>query len=164
MNKAIFLDRDGVINKERKAYNFKLEHFILNEEIFELIKQIREQGYLIIVITNQSGIAQKLYTKKDVDNLHDYFIAELSKRNLSIDAIYYCPHHYSVEKCFCRKPESIMIEKAIARFNVDVEKSVLIGDSERDIQAAKKAGLKGFQIESNKLQQAFDWLKKNNYL
>jgi D-glycero-D-manno-heptose 1,7-bisphosphate phosphatase len=74
---------------------------------------------------------------------------ELAKDSISFDAIYYCQHHNEIGKCICRKPGSLMLEKAIARFNIDVEKSVMIGDSQRDVDAAAKAGVRGFLIESN---------------
>lgn len=146
MTKAIFLDRDGVINKET-SYVFRAKDFILTDDIIPSLKKLQQAGFIFIVITNQSGIAKGLYTHEDVKKVHEYFLSLMKKNNISIAEIYYCPHHPDVEPCICRKPDSGMIEKAIARFNIDVSKSFFIGDKERDIQAAEKAGVKGILIE-----------------
>ena len=148
MNKAIFLDRDGVINKEI-GYVFRTEDFVLTDDIIPSLKKFRDAGFLFIVITNQSGIAKELYTYEDVSKVHAHMLGLLNEHGISIAEIYYCPHHPDVESCICRKPDSGMIEKAIARFNIDASKSYFIGDKERDIQAAEKAGLKAFLIESD---------------
>ena len=148
MNKAIFLDRDGVINVER-GFTFRLEDFVILPDLMEMLHWFRNKGYLIIVISNQSGIAKDLYTQKDVEMLHAYLNGELKKNNLNFDEIYYCVHHPDVSKCICRKPDSLFVEKALARFDIDASKSYFIGDKERDVEAAAKAGVKGVLIEAN---------------
>lgn len=148
MNKAIFLDRDGVINKEI-GYVFRVEDFFLTDDIIPSLKKLQDAGFILIVITNQSGIAKELYTLDDVEAVHKHMLSLMTENGIMISEIYYCTHHPDVEPCICRKPDSGMLEKAIARFNIDVSKSFLIGDKERDIQAAEKAGVKGIQIESD---------------
>ena len=148
MNKAVFLDRDGVINKEI-GYVYRLEDFILTDDIIPSLKKLQEAGFIFIVVTNQSGIAKELYKHEDVAIIHTHMLSLLKENGISIAEIYYCPHHSDVEPCICRKPDSGMLEKAIARFNIDVKKSFLIGDKERDIMAAEKAGVKGILIEAD---------------
>ena len=148
MNKAIFLDRDGVINKEI-GHVFQVENFVLTDEIIPALKKLQAAGYIFIVVTNQSGIAKDLYTQSDVETVHKHMLSLLNKNDIHISEIYYCTHHPDVEPCTCRKPDSGMLEKGIARFNIDVKQSYMIGDKERDIQAAEKAGVKGIHIESD---------------
>ncbi|MBI3502399.1 MAG: HAD family hydrolase [Bacteroidetes bacterium] len=148
MNKCVFLDRDGVINKEC-GYVFRIEDFVFNADVFSSLKKLQEAGFVFIVITNQSGIAKQLYTHEDVSKIHSHLLGAMKANGIEIAEIYYCHHHPDVEPCICRKPDSGMIEKAIARFNIDASQSFFIGDKERDIQAAEKAGLKGFLIEAD---------------
>lgn len=148
MTKAIFLDRDGVINKEM-GYVFRAEDFVLNGDVIESLKKLQRAGFIFIVLTNQSGIAKELYTHEDVSKVHAHMLALMKENGIKISEIYYCTHHPDVEPCICRKPDSGMLEKAIARFNIDASKSFLIGDKERDIQAGEKVGVKGFLIEAD---------------
>ncbi len=149
IHKAIFLDRDGVINFERGKYTWKIENFVINDGIIRSLIKLQELGYLIIVISNQGGIAKGIYTKNDVDMVHDYMINEFEKYNIKLTKIYYCPHHPDFEKCICRKPDSLLIEKSIAKYHIDPEKSYFIGDKKRDTEAARKAGIKDILIEPN---------------
>ena len=149
MNKAVFLDRDGVINFEHGDYTYDKADFQINDGVIESLKIIVEKGYLLIVITNQSGIAKEVYDHSAVQDLPDFMTATLLKDNIPLAAVYYCPHHPDLSECLCRKPQSIMVEKAIARFNIDPKASYLIGDRERDIIAGGTAGLTGILIESN---------------
>ena len=149
MNKAVFLDRDGVINNGDLYYTYKIKDFIFNDDVFEALKLLIKSGFLLVVITNQGGISKGEYSKNDVDILHDFMISELKKRNISIEEAYYCPHHDSIETCICRKPKSGNIEKALARFNIDASQSFLIGDGIRDIEAGNSAGLSCYKIEKN---------------
>ena len=150
MNKAVFLDRDGVINRnDEHYYVYRIEDFHLNEGIIEALKIIYEQEFLIIVISNQSGIAKGIYSQSETEEVHDYLHSKLQKDGIKLTEIYYCSHHPDRQKCFCRKPESLMIEKAIARFDIDPAQSWMIGDSERDVTAGKKAGLQTILVERN---------------
>lgn len=158
--KAIFLDRDGVINRERGEYAFMPEDFILNDGLIERLKKIQNEGFLLIMISNQGGISRGIYTKNHVEVLHDFLKKELEKHQIKLTEIYYCPHHNEIENCLCRKPKNIMLEKAVARFNIDVKKSYMIGDSQRDIEAAESLGIKGIKIRPNHLSDVdvfFKW-------
>jgi len=147
--KAVFLDRDGVINNGDLYYTFQIKDFIFNDGVIEALQLLNKHNYLLIIITNQGGISKGEYSKSDVDILHNYMLSELQTQNINIAEVYYCPHHDSLENCICRKPNSGNIEKAIARFNIDPSKSFLIGDGERDILAGNKAGLQSFKINKN---------------
>ena len=150
MNKAIFLDRDGVINHEI-SYTTRLEDFIILPDVIDLLSYLKSKGYLLIVITNQGGLSKKLFTKEELEKMHAYLSDELSKSNVQLTEIYYCPHHPDSNsgKCICRKPDSSMIEKAIARFKIDPAKSYFIGDKQTDMQAGDKAGVKGVLVSKN---------------
>lgn len=149
MNKAVFLDRDGVINKETGQYTTCVEDFIINEGIGESIKILKDSGFLVIIISNQGGIAKSLYSHEDVLEMHLKLCEHLYIYNTVIDDFYYCPHHPDTSLCLCRKPDSLLLEKAIARYNISIEDSYFIGDSERDIEAARKVGIKGIKINPN---------------
>lgn len=150
MKKAIFLDRDGVINSNRgRYYTWKAEDLIINPGVIETLKSIKERGYMLFVITNQGGISRGQYTREDVDAFHLHLNAILEKEEASVDAFYYCPHHNEHENCLCRKPQPLMIQKAVAQFNINQGESWMIGDSSRDIQAGEAAGLRTVLVESN---------------
>lgn len=149
MNKAIFFDRDGVINKERGEYTYMPKDFILNDGVISSLKKLQDNGFKLIIISNQGGISKELYTNEQVETVHHYLKNKLKKHDIILTEIYYCPHHAAFENCLCRKPKSLMLEKAIARFDIDIYQSYSIGDSERDIMAAEKAGLKTIKIEPN---------------
>jgi len=148
--KALFLDRDGVIlNDENCYYIYKPEHYKINKEIIENLALISGKGYIFIVISNQSGIAKGLYSKCDTDQINKMLQNDLQKHGISVTEFYYCTHHPDIENCFCRKPGSLLIEKAIARFGIDRTKSFFIGDNNSDIEAAAAAGLSPYRIRSN---------------
>jgi len=149
MRKVIFLDRDGVINKERGKYTFKITDFEINEGVFDFLKIAQNKGYEFVVITNQGGISKKIYNHKDVNIVHEFMLTKFKQVGIDILSIYYCPHHSENENCICRKPKSQLLEKSIARFSIDKSLSFFIGDSERDVEAAKNVGMKGIKIESN---------------
>ena len=150
MSKAVFIDRDGVINNDSGHYYiFKPNDFILNECIIENICSLKAAGYLIIIISNQGGIGKGLYSKQDTEVLHEILSKEIKKRGYSLDEIYFCPHHPDTGNCLCRKPLTLLLEKAIARFKINITHSFLIGDSPRDIEAAKGVGVKGILVQKN---------------
>ncbi len=161
-HKAIFLDRDGLINDNSTAYYvYKIKDFIINKGVFESLKIFYDKGYKLIIITNQGGIAKNQYSTSDVDRLNEYIKSEFSKKNIIITDIYYCPHHSDISKCLCRKPNSLMLEKAIAQHNIDIQQSFMIGDSDRDVEAAHKLGIQGIKTKSNK--NLFDFLINSEY-
>ena len=148
MNKAVFLDRDGVINKER-GYTHRLEDFEILPDLINALRLLKQKGYLLIVVSNQSGIAQNLYKQEEVEVLHKFMSDEFIKNGIKLEEIYYCIHHPTVSNCICRKPDSLFIEKSLARFDIDPAQSFFIGDKDRDIEAAGKAGVKGILIKAN---------------
>jgi D-glycero-D-manno-heptose 1,7-bisphosphate phosphatase len=149
MNKAVFLDRDGVINRERNDYTFRLEDFEILPDVMKALKILKRNGFLLIIISNQSGIGKGLFKKEDTENLHEHLLKKFKKENIQIEEIYYCVHHPETGNCLCRKPDSLNVEKALARFNINPVLSYFIGDKERDVLASEKAGVKGILMKSN---------------
>lgn len=141
MPKALFLDRDGVVNVE-KNYLYKIEDFELIDGIVEVCKHYAALGYLIIIVTNQSGISRGYYTQEDFNRLSQWMIEHFKSLGVTITHIYHCPHHESIDgHCDCRKPQPGMFLEAQKDFDLDMERSIMIGDNERDIQAAIRAGV-----------------------
>ena len=148
MKKAIFLDRDGVINLEKKDYVKSIKEFQIIDNVPKAIATLKEKGFLVIVITNQSAINRKLLTVELLNKIHNHLQKILKDNNTSIDYFYFCPHRPD-EKCKCRKPSPGMILKAAQEHNIDMNQSFMIGDSLTDIQAAKKAGCEGILLNQN---------------
>lgn len=143
-NKCIFLDRDGVLNVDRVDYVYRVEDFIIPEGTIDALRKMKAAGYLLIVITNQSGIAKGIYTREDVWNCHNYLQEQCG--NL-LDDIYFSPHHEKFNSAsLTRKPDSLMIEKAMAKYKIDPKTSWMIGDAHRDIKAGRKAGIRTIHI------------------
>ncbi|SMO68373.1 D-glycero-alpha-D-manno-heptose-1,7-bisphosphate 7-phosphatase [Solitalea koreensis] len=150
MNKAVFLDRDGVLNKELGDYVCTLADFQVLEHNYEPLKQLHDAGYLLIVVTNQGGLAKGWYTEATLQSMHTELRRQFAMHGVEFAEIYYCNHHPEYTgNCFCRKPGSLLLEKAIARFNIDKNKACFIGDRERDVEAGEKAGIKGILIDSD---------------
>lgn len=151
MNKAAFLDRDGVIlNNTQHYYIWKSSQINWVNRVFENLKSLQNCGYQLFIVSNQGGISRGLYTKDDVIKLHNELLAAFRKNDIEISDILFCPHHNEHEKCLCRKPKGLMIEKLIARYKLVKQQSVMIGDSESDMMAAEEAGISGIRIEPNK--------------
>lgn len=151
MNKAIFLDRDGVlINNLNHYYIWNSDQLEFVEGVIENLQLLQKNGFQLFIVSNQGGIARGLYTKDDVLKLHDEVIATFRENHISITEILFCPHHNEKGKCLCRKPEPLMIEKLIAKYNLNPLKSAMIGDSESDMEAAARAGIQGVKIMPNK--------------
>lgn len=155
-NKAIFLDRDGVINKEIDDYITSVDLFELNKGLIPFLQKRHEEGYLFIVITNQGAIEKGKLTTSELHHIHEKMTRELLAEGIELAAIYYCPHHSDLSNCLCRKPKSLMIEKSLARFDIDATASYIIGDKPRDVACGEAAGVKGIYIPSN---QVTDLLK-----
>lgn len=140
-SKALFLDRDGVINKEIN-YLHKIEDFIFVNGVLQLCEKYQSKGYKIVVITNQAGIARGFYTEKEYFILTNWMINEFLKKGINIDRVYHCPHHPEFSgTCFCRKPNPGMLKKSETELNLDLSESILIGDKLSDIEAGHKAGV-----------------------
>jgi D,D-heptose 1,7-bisphosphate phosphatase len=143
-HKAVFVDRDGTINVDG-PYLSDPDKFKMYPGVGNGIKKLKESGFKIIVITNQSGIARGYFTEKDLAEIHAKMKRELKKYEVELDGIYYCPHHPD-DNCNCRKPKTGLLDKAIKDHDIVVEKSYMIGDKIHDIEAGKKIGTKGILI------------------
>ena len=148
MTKAIFLDRDGVINQERKDYVKKLDEFIILDKTSDEINIIKNRGFLVIIITNQSPINRKLLSVETLNKIHEKLQSYLERYDTSFDGVYFCPHTPS-ENCECRKPKPGLILQAVIDFQIDLSESYMIGNSETDIHAAKNAGCKGILLKKD---------------
>ncbi|WP_114778626.1 D-glycero-alpha-D-manno-heptose-1,7-bisphosphate 7-phosphatase [Botryobacter ruber] len=137
--KCVFLDRDGVLNRELGGYAYKLEEFEVLPRVPEALALLKQHGYLLIVITNQSGISKGIFTKEDVLACHQKLQDSCDSL---IDDIYFAPGHHTISASLSRKPDSLMIERAMAKYHIDKNQSWMIGDVKRDIDAGKKAGVR----------------------
>jgi D-glycero-D-manno-heptose 1,7-bisphosphate phosphatase len=141
MNKALFLDRDGVVNID-KGYVYLREQFEFSEGIFEFCRKYKKEGYLILIITNQAGIAKGIYTEDDFIKLTGWMVKQFRNNGIKISKVYHCPHHPDINGfCNCRKPEPGMILQAITDFDLDIKECVLVGDKETDLEAGRRAGI-----------------------
>lgn len=142
MNKKriIFLDRDGVINKDH-GYVSKIEEFEFIDGVFDACKYFNSLGYEIIVVTNQSGIGRGYYTQSDFEKLTTYMLQKFEENGVKVLKVYFCPHSPEVD-CSCRKPNTGMIEEACKDFEIDLNQSWLIGDKISDIETAINANIK----------------------
>jgi len=147
--KALFLDRDGVINHDPGDYTMNLQEFIILPTVMEALALAQEKGYLIFVITNQGGIAKGLYTHETVAIMHKYLLQTCQERNVEIKRIFYSPHHPEFGNSLSRKPERLLMERALARYNLNPTTSVMTGDRERDVQCAQQVGVRGILIPTN---------------
>ena len=142
MIRAIFFDRDGVLNEE-VGYLYEVEKFKWIDGARDAIKFCNERGILAVVVTNQSGIARGFYTAQNVDALHDFMQKNLAEVDAHIDGFYYCPHHPDFSgECDCRKPKPGLILRACDDFKINPAEAILFGDSRRDIEAAQAANLR----------------------
>lgn len=150
MSKAIFLDRDGVlVNNSKHYYIWKTDQLVLIDGAVENLKMLSNKGFQLFIVSNQGGISRGLYSKDDVEKLHTELIETFRKNQIEISEIAFCPHHPEIEKCLCRKPDSLMIEKIMAKYKLSKSNSYLIGDSRSDMDAAQKAGIQEIQIVPN---------------
>lgn len=155
-NKAVFFDRDGTLNVDVK-YLHRVEDFIWIDGAKEAIKLCNDFGYIVIIITNQSGIARGYYDENAVLELHSWMQKELGKIGAHLDDIFYCPHHVDgvIEKykrqCDCRKPATGMLEAAIKKYDISRNTSFFVGDAETDMKCAKNAGVTGIRYTGGNL-------------
>lgn len=148
-NKAVFLDRDGVLNREMGDYVCRFEDFdVLNN--FDVLKNLHDRGYLLIVATNQGGLAKGWYNEDELKKMHDHLKKVYREHDVEITDIFYCPHHPDFTgDCDCRKPKPGLLLQGLEKYDIDPAKSYFIGDRERDMEAASAAGVKGILIDSN---------------
>ncbi len=151
MNKCVFLDRDGVLNQDTDGYLFRPEDLVIPDGTVEALQRLKQAGYLLIVVTNQAGIAKGLYSREDVWKCHDHFQQQCG--NL-LDDLYFCPHHPEhTTASLLRKPDSLMLEKAMAKHRIDRNRSWMIGDRDRDVLAGRKAGVRTIRIAHHPAEQ-----------
>ncbi len=148
--KAIFLDRDGVINRKlpEDHYVSTVQEFSFLPGVFEALKALKQLGFLLIVVTNQRGVARGFMTEDDLSTVHQYMCSVLKDEGSGLDAVYHCPHE-KFENCTCRKPEPGMITTGCEDFNINISESYMVGDSESDVQAGRRAGLRTVHISSH---------------
>jgi D-glycero-D-manno-heptose 1,7-bisphosphate phosphatase len=137
--KTIFLDRDGVINKEIN-YLYKIKDFEFIEYVFEACRYFNNLNYQIVIITNQSGISRGYYSEYDFKKINSWMLKKFKQEDVNILDVFHCPHSPN-ENCNCRKPKPGMLIQAQKRHNIDMQNSWLIGDKEVDIIAANNSGI-----------------------
>ena len=157
--KAAFIDRDGVINEDR-GYVARIEDFVFLPGAIEGLKGLQDAGYLLVIITNQSGIARGYYTEGDYERLTQHMLAELARHGVHVAAVEHCPHLPDApvvayrQDCDCRKPKPGMILRAARRLGTDLSRSILIGDKDSDIEAGRAAGIERCCLTSTVSGQA----------
>jgi D-glycero-D-manno-heptose 1,7-bisphosphate phosphatase len=148
-NKAVFLDRDGVLNEEIGDYVCRFEDFNILDN-YDALKTLQDKGYLLLVATNQGGLAKGWYGEGELAKMHNHLKSQYEKHGVQITDIFYCPHHPDFTgDCDCRKPKPGLLLQGIEKYNIDPSKSYFIGDRERDVEAGTAAGVKGILIDSN---------------
>ena len=153
-NKCVFLDRDGVLIKD-VGYLKNPKDIIILPGSLEALKALKTAGYLLIIVTNQAGVAKGFFSMDDLASVHDRLLQIYEDNEIRIDDLYFCPHHdkgtvepYNI-KCSCRKPSAGMVLKGVEKFDVDTGRSFMIGDKDSDIMLAKNSGLKSFYIRND---------------
>lgn len=154
---AAFLDRDGVLNVDA-GYVHLPKDFVWIQGAREAIRTLNAAGHFVFVVSNQSGVARGMFSLDDVERLHVWINSELALLGARVDAFYFCPHHPTegrgpfARECDCRKPKPGMILRACAEWPVDIARSFLIGNSERDLEAARRAGIRGIGFDGGNLR------------
>lgn len=165
MNKAVFLDRDGTINAE-KGYIYKIQDFEFLPNTIDALRLLQDNGFKLIIITNQSGIGRGYYTEKDFELLNTWMVKELMSLGVRIDKVYYCPHLPDAkveiyrQECECRKPKLGMFFQAISDFELDVSKCYAIGDKIRDCSICTDTKCKGYLVGKNEDSDIINMVKK----
>jgi len=168
--KALFIDRDGIINIDH-GYTYQIDSFTFVSGIFKLISLFQSKGYQLFVITNQSGIGRGYYTLHDFEKLTEWMIKTFDQKGISIKKVFYCPHKPE-DNCSCRKPKTGMIEQALEEFDIDLAHSWMIGDKQSDIDLAHNAhipnsiAIGNVSIQNathhfNSIQECLDYLQEN---
>lgn len=149
INKAVFFDRDGTLNHNGDYYVYSPDRFVLNPGVGETLGELAQRGYLLFVVSNQSGIAKGLYGNKEVEAVHSRMKELLLPFGVEITEILWCSHHPDYGKCLCRKPSPLLVQRMLAQHKVNPALSFLVGDMQRDIDAGTAAGLTGIQVVPN---------------
>lgn len=138
--RAVFLDRDGTLNEDR-GYISRTEDFVFLRGAKQAVKKLKENGFLVFIVSNQSGVGRGYFSSEAVEKIHKKLRFELLKEGAAVDAIYYCPHR-PTSRCNCRKPSPTMVEAAASRFGVDLERSYFVGDKMSDVETGVACGCK----------------------
>ena len=146
--KTIFLDRDGVINEEKKDYVKNLKEFKIIDGSLQAIKLLKNNNFRVIIITNQSAINRGLLSVEKLNEIHDFLKNKLLDLDITLDGIYFCPHTPN-ENCMCRKPKPGLLQQAISELDINIKDSLMIGDSQTDIDAANSIGCKSILLNKN---------------
>ena len=170
MQKTIFIDRDGVINKDpggwtKYSYVTKWDEFFFIDGSVKALQLLKDAGYKIFVISNQGGISKGYFTQKDLDEVNRKMLIEIKKGGGKIDRLFYCIHH-DKDNCECRKPKTGLIEQAAKTMRIDFKETYIIGDSIRDVEAGKRIGMKTIFVSSGKtpLSELDSWGIKPDYI
>lgn len=150
MRKAVFLDKDGTLVKNI-PFNVDLSKIEILSKVIESLKALKEMGYLLIIVSNQSGIGRGYFTLSDFQESENYLIKLLNYEGVNIDGFYFCPHHPN-EACDCRKPKAGMLRRASMEMDIDLKKSWMIGDILDDVEAGKKASCKTILLNSSETE------------
>lgn len=148
LSRAVFLDRDGVLTRERPDYVKTPEELEILPGIESPLQEIQKRGFRIVIVTNQSVVGRGLTTHHEMSKIHEKLRQELARFGCTIDGIYYCPHRPN-EGCDCRKPAPGLILKAATELGIDMAGSWMIGDREIDLEAARRAGCHGIRVPTN---------------
>jgi len=152
-NKAVFIDRDGTINIDG-PYLDDPDRFEMYPGVGEGVKKLKDDGFKIIVMTNQSGIARGYFTEEVLSKIHDRMKIEFDVFDVKLDGVYYCPHHPD-DECNCRKPKTGLFEIAIEEHDIDVNQSYMIGDKILDVCAGQKIGVKTILVPEAHVKDDF---------
>lgn len=147
MRKAVFIDRDGVINQDLGKYITNPKEFVFIPGVIKALKKLNKSEFKIIIITNQGGVGKGLYTEKDVEEIHKKMNSLLERDGIRLDGVYYCPHHPN-DGCDCRKPNLGLVNDAIEEHKIDPKNSFFIGDKTSDIKAGSDIGCKTFLVKT----------------
>lgn len=149
MHKAVFLDRDGVLNRDTD-FPYKIEDCEILNGALEATKRLTEAGYKLFIVTNQSGIGRDIFTENNMREFNDYLVSEIEKAGGKIEKVYFCPHKPD-DGCNCRKPNPHFVLEAQKEFDIDLSKSYFVGDRDTDIECGKNAGVKeSILVDENK--------------
>lgn len=153
MQKAVFLDRDGVINHDPGDYTKNISEFHFLPGIFESLRILNQAGYQLVVVTNQGGIARGKYSLEDFRETDSFMHQRFREEQVRVLQTFFCPHHDLIGNCLCRKPKSLLVERALAKYHLSAADSFFVGDKKRDVECAEAAGVRGVLIDTNDLLQ-----------
>jgi len=149
LKKGLFLDRDGVVNREIGRHVCREGEFELLPDVQDFLRKAMELDFCIVIVSNQSGIAKGLYDHRTVETLHRQLRSELEAAGVRIADIFYAPHHPDHGNSLLRKPRSLMLEKGMAKHGIDPDRSLFFGDKDSDLEAGKRAGIRTKRVEPN---------------